>query len=107
MNVETLCEHIPSVAVTVNLEDDETEGYDLKGLLTMDEFGEFVARIRYRWCISEPQKLLNLLRELLGTGVDIQKVRMSLLPMNLYRFEIVVPNDSKVSYDISSRFRHD
>lgn len=106
LNIETLCEYIPSVTVTVDLEGDETEGYDLKDLLTMDESGEFVARIRYKWRIGEPQKLLSLLRELLGTGVDIQKVRMSLLPMNLYRYEIVVPDDGKVSYDVFSRFRH-
>lgn len=109
LGVDALTEHVPDVTVIVDLKGEDTEQYDLKDMFVNDESDKLVARICYSWHVGDPQKLLDLLRDVLEPGVDIQAIRMSLLPMVLYRHDIFVPSEGgsgKVSYDVLSRFRH-
>ena len=108
VDVGLFCEAVPSVEVCLDFKGNDTEGYDLKDLLVGDASGEIVARIVYRWFVKAPEELLELIGGLLAEEPDIHKIRMSLLPMDLYRYEIVVPdkNDShRVPYEVLSRFR--
>lgn len=98
---------IPAVTVSVELEPAQTEHYDLKDLLVEEREGKFIARIQYRYFVDKPEKLLERVRGLLSSDVEIHDIRMSLLPMELYTYSIIVPGkNSKVAYDTLSRFRY-
>ena len=108
MDADTLRPYIPAVSVTVDLQGEDTEGYDLKDLLVNDG-GEFVARMRYRWYVGDAQKLVELISALLSGDPAVQDIKMSLLPMRLYKHEIVVPDaadGSRIAYEVLARFRH-
>lgn len=108
MTVEELAHHVPTVTVTIDLKANPSERYDLKDLWTKDHDGNLVSRIRYRWFVEDVSKLLDRLWLLVDSETDIAAIRMSLLPMELYKYEIVVPDDAgdrKVAYDTLSRFK--
>lgn len=108
IDAETLRQHVPTVTITVDIQGDPKDGYDLKDLL-VNEDDELVARIRYRWLVGDVTKLLNLTKDLLSDDTDVHEIKMSLLPMNLYKHVIDVPdtpNGSHISYEVLARFRH-
>lgn len=109
MDANALRSQIPSVSVIIDLQGEKTENYDLKDLLVHDDTEDFVARIRYRWYIEDPNRLLGLITTLLSSDTKVQAIKLSLLPMEMYRYEIVVPdseNSHRVPYEVLSRFRH-
>ncbi|MBM6868458.1 ATP-dependent nuclease [Collinsella tanakaei] len=108
IGAETLRPYIPAVTVTLDIEGDATEGYDLKDLL-VNEDEEPIARIRYRWFVPDVPKLIDLIKTLLADGSDASEIKMSLLPMSLYKHVIDVPDTddgSRITYEVLSRFRH-
>ena len=108
VDAETLRPHVPSVIVAIDIQGDPTDGYDLKDLL-VNEDDEPIARLRYRWFVPDVQKLFDLIKDLLADVSDANEIKMSLLPMSLYRHVIDVPNTadgSHITYEVLSRFRH-
>lgn len=108
MDVELFSTFIPSVTVTVDLQYDPIDAYDVKDLLVAVG-NDFIPRIQYRWFVTNPKSLLELVRSLVKDGADIQNIKMSLLPMSEYKYEIVSPDpsgDRHLPYDVLTRFRH-
>ncbi len=108
LDAETLRQHIPIVTITIDIQGDPIDGYDLKNLL-VNEDDEPVARIRYRWLVGDAAKLLNLTKSLLANDADVYEIKMSLLPMSLYKHVIDVPDTpdgSHIPYEVLARFRH-
>lgn len=108
MGVESFSAHIPSVTVTVDLQYDPIDAYDVKDLLVAVG-DDFIPRIQYRWLVANPKSLLELVRSLVKGGADIQGIKMSLLPMSEYKYEIVSPDscgDRHLPYDVLTRFRY-
>lgn len=109
IKADDLQQHIPCVSVTVDLRGADTESYDLKDLLVSNDTGDFVAQIRYRWYIDNSEELLSLVKTLLSSDTEVQAIKLSLLPVEMYRYEIVVPDlggGHKIPYDTLSRFKH-
>ncbi len=101
-------QHIPTVTITIDIQGDPIDGYDLKNLL-VNEDGKIAARIRYRWLVGDEIKLLNLTKELLADDSNVDDIKMSLLPTNLFKHVIDVPDTpggSYISYEVLTRFRH-
>lgn len=108
VDTKMLRPHVPAVTVTIDIHGDETDGYDLKDLL-VNEGDEPVARLRYRWFVPDVPKLFDLIKVLLADVQDANEIKMSLLPMSLYKHVIDVPDTadgSHVTYEVLSRFRH-
>ena len=103
---------VPTVSVTIDLHSEEIESYDVKDLLVLDDElddGAFVPRIQYRWYVKNPCELLKLVKSLVADIDNIRDIKMSLLPMSAYGWEITSPDSSgnrKVSYEVLARFRH-
>lgn len=110
VDVSELSQHIPIVSISIDLEPEETEHYDVRDLLTTDgEPGKVIGRIRYCWSIERPSRLLALISDLVTPGTDIKDIKMSLLPMELFHYEISAPDasgDRRVPYDILTRFKY-
>ena len=99
--------NIPEVAVSIELEPTRAEHYDLKDLLVEERDGGFIACIQYRYYVDKPEKLFERVRGLLTSTVDVHDIRMSLLPMELYTYSVIIPGkNTKVAYDILNRFRY-
>lgn len=108
MGLESFRAVIPSVTVTVDLQYDPIDAYDAKDLLVADG-DDLIPRIRYRWFVANPQSLLELVKSLVMDVTDIQSIKMSLLPMSEYKYEIVSPDasgDRHLPYDVLARFRY-
>ena len=108
VDLDELQSHLPAVTVTIDIQGDATDGYDLKDLLVNDG-DEPIARLRYRWHVGDASKLIELAKTLLADGTEVDAIKMSLLPMSLYKHVIDVPDTaegSHVSYEVLSRFRH-
>lgn len=108
MDIESFRTVIPSVTVTVDLQHDQIDAYDVKDLLVVDG-DDLIPRIQYRWFVANPQSLFELVRSLVMGVTDIQSIKMSLLPMSAYRYEIVSPDasgDRHLPYDVLARFRY-
>lgn len=109
VDIENLEPVIPVVTVTVELQGAETEGFDLKDLLTRDDKRTIVPRISYRWSVKKPSELLERITTLLASTTEVNAMKMSLLPMELFHYEIIVPDGDcsrRVSYDVLSRFKY-
>lgn len=108
MDIEPFRKVIPSVTVTVDLQHDQIDAYDVKDLLVVDG-DDIIPRIKYRWFVANPQSLFELVRSLVMGVTDIQSIKMSLLPMSAYQHEIVAPDasgDRHLPYDVLARFRY-
>ena len=108
MDIEPFRKVIPTVTVTVDLQHDQIDAYDVKDLLVVDG-DDFIPRVRYRWFVANPQTLLELVRSLISGVTDIQSIKMSLLPMSEYQYEIISPDtsgDRHLPYDVLARFRY-
>lgn len=110
VDVSELSQHIPVVSVSIDLDAGEAEHYDIRDLLTTDGGPDnVVGRIRYRWSIERPSRLLALISDLVTPDIDIQSIKMSLLPMELFHYEISAPDvsgDRRVPYDTLARFKY-
>uniref|UniRef100_A0A7C9JEV9 DUF2813 domain-containing protein n=1 Tax=Muribaculaceae bacterium Z82 TaxID=2304548 RepID=A0A7C9JEV9_9BACT len=105
---KTLRQHAPTITITIDIQGEPTDGYDLKNLL-VNENEEIVARIRYRWLVGDAAKLLNLTKDLLADDSSVGDIKMSLLPTNLFKHVIDVPDTpdgSRIPYEVLARFRH-
>lgn len=98
---------IPSVSVTIDFQPEPIDAYDVKDIL-VPEGDNVVPRIQYKWSVSDPQDLLSLVSSLLRDEEDISDIKMSLLPMNEFRYEVVTPSsegNKRLPYDVSTRFK--
>lgn len=108
VDVEEFRSVIPSVSVTVDFHGEEIDAYDLKDLLVEDG-GELAAGIRYRWFAKDPDNLLELVASLIADVEDVREIRLSLLPMDEFHYEIATlepEGGRKVPYEVLSRFRY-
>lgn len=109
VTVEELKPVIPTVTVTVELGCEDNENYDVKDLLSRDDERDFVPRISYRWSVKDPSALLDRIKTLLTPAAEVSSMHMSLLPTELFRYEIIVPDGDcsrRVPYDVLSRFKY-
>lgn len=107
MDIESFGAVIPSVTVTVDLQHDPFDAYDVKNLLVSDG-DDFIPRIQFKWLVANPQSLLDIVKSLVKDTEGVQSIKMSLLPMSEYKYEIVSPDTSgnrHLPYDVLTRFR--
>ena len=105
--IETLMQFVPEVSIMIELEAEPEEKYYIRTLCNEVRGNELVASIKYRYYIEDPKVLFDRIRELLSQTDEIDKIKMSLLPMEQYVHRIVVPGkECNVNYEILSFFRY-
>lgn len=105
---------VPFVSVELEITADDDEHYDVKDILSEDDEGHFVGRIKYKFYVKDLTKLLEHIKPLLLSNenpLDIGRLilnkRMSILPIELFSYEITIPDkETKISYDVLRRFRY-
>ncbi len=96
--------YIPTVKVVLNIMADEKEHYDIKDILVDED--AWIGGIEYRFYVKRSEELFARVRSILMAEPDENNIKMSLLPMELYEYSIVVPGrDSKIPFDTLSMFR--
>lgn len=108
MDIGAFAAVIPVVTVTLDFRYDVLDAYDVKDLLASDGDG-YIPRIQYKWFVANPQSLLDNVKSLVKDVANIQSIKMSLLPMSEYKYEIVSPDMSgnrHLPYDVLARFRY-
>lgn len=101
---------LPKIMVEVTLKPKETELYDVKCLSCEMTKDEIVYKIRYEYAprIKEIyDKIKSIVTAETLTKKSIEKIKMNLLPVDLYSYSIFVPgSETKVSFDELRRFKY-
>ena len=106
ISVEQFILYIPSVTVTLYLEPNENEHYDVSDILCRDNEQGWYGGLQYCFYVKKPEELLQVVKNILASEEDNSDIKMSLLPMELFSFSLTVPKeDTNISYDTFSRFR--
>lgn len=102
--VEAFDVHVPKVSVQLFLRPEDNEHYGVKDILVKED--EWIGGILYQFRTKKPEELLERVRVILASGLDNANIQMSLLPMELFEYDITVPGKgNKIAYDTLSRFR--
>lgn len=106
LSLEQFLIYIPSVTVTLYLEPDENEHYDISDILCHDNEQGWHGGIQYSFYVKKPEELMQVVKSILVSEDDYSDIRMSLLPTELFSFSLTVPEDNtNISYDTLARFR--
>lgn len=111
ISIEQFAEMLPVIMVEVTLKPEETEVYFVKDLsYTVDAQGNILYGIRYEYKPKNAKQIYELVKEILrkeDVNKDtIEKMKMNLLPTDLYSYSITVPEKGNVSYDTLRQFRY-
>ena len=101
---------LPKISVEVTLKPEDTELYDVKSLGCEMENGEISYKLKYEYT-SRVQEIYDKIKKILleknYTEDSLEKIKMNLLPVELYTYSIFVPKrGDKVSFDILRRFKY-
>lgn len=111
ISMEAFEEMLPVVKVEVTLKPAETEVYFVKDLnYAVDADGNMLYGIRYEYKPKNVKQIYEIVKEILKkeeiTDETIEKMKMSLLPTELYSYSITVPEKGSISYDTLKQFRY-
>ena len=111
ISIEEFTELLPVIMVEVTLKPEETEVYFVKDLsYTVDAEGNVLYGIRYEYKPKNAKQIYELVREILRkedvSKDTIEKMKLNLLPTDLYSYSITVPEKGSVSYDTLKQFRY-
>lgn len=106
--LEEFCSYIPSVSVEVSFTpQDLSEEYYVRNWTNDLETNPPSFSIRYEFKIEEPQDLLNHISGVLQDVDSIESLKMNLLPIEYYKYQIIIPTtNEKVLFSELSYFRY-
>ncbi|MEG0034854.1 MAG: AAA family ATPase [Anaerorhabdus sp.] len=101
---------LPIVSVQITLEAKELEEYFVRHLSYAICDDKIKYGIKYEFAPKNGNEILNNIREIFSTmelkDLSIDKMKMNLLPTNLYEYRIIVPlRESSVGYDTLKYFK--
>lgn len=111
ISIEEFAEKLPVIIVEVTLNPDETEVYFVKDLsYAVDTEGKVLYGIRYEYKPKNVKQIYEIVKEILKkeeiSKDTIEKMKMNLLPTDLYSYSITVPEKGSISYDVLKQFRY-
>lgn len=95
---------IPKVAVTIEFTVEDSEIYSMKDFtVDFSEEGILQYQLSYSFACKNPKELLDHVVKVIKTAetnVDLDDLKLNLLPINLYSYSIFVPlKEKNMSYD--------
>lgn len=106
LSTEQFISALPVVTITLFFHPNEKEHYNVKEILCENEKGQWVGGICYRFYVNKPEELLGRVRNILMSEAYNDRIKMSLLPMELFSFSLTIPEKgSKISYESLAKFR--
>jgi putative ATP-dependent endonuclease of the OLD family len=109
VELEEFLEHIPFVKVNVTFQPDGTDEYYVRKWITSLEGQETEFSIEYRFNIENPKDLLDHVTKIISDKDedDIDNLKMNLLPIEMYKYSIVVPTTNEpVSFTDLINFKY-
>lgn len=101
--------YIPSVTVNVTFKPDGADEYYVHKWVNSIVEEDAQYNIEYRYCVENPQELLAHITSILADKDEdsIENIKMNLLPMELFKYSIVVPStDEKVAFNDLINFKY-
>lgn len=100
--------YIPSVSVEVSFTPQElSEEYYVRNWTNNLDANPPSFSIRYEFKVEEPQDLLNHVSGVLQDVDSIENLKMNLLPIEFYKYQIIIPTtNEKVSFAELSYFKY-
>jgi putative ATP-dependent endonuclease of OLD family len=98
---------IPKVMVEVTFTPDSTDEYYVRRWInSIDQDAPHYA-IKYQYYVENPIKLLDQVAKILRENDSIDKIKMNLLPMELFKYSITVPlTEEQVTFNDLANFRY-
>ncbi|MGE6631568.1 AAA family ATPase [Bacillus sp. NPDC077027] len=109
VEVDEFVKYIPSVTVNVTFKPDGADEYYVHKWVNSIVEEDPLFSIRYRYCIENPQELLAHITSILTDRDEdsIEKIKMNLLPIELFKYSIVVPStDEEVAFNDLINFKY-
>lgn len=104
ISIDKFVSHVPVISIRLEFTPADNEHYSIKDILIDTQ--NWLGGIQYRYFIKKPDELYARVRTILESSEDNDNIQMSLLPMELYDYSIVVPGrESKISYDVLSKLQ--
>lgn len=103
-------EEIPYISVEVTFEpssDKPAEEYYLRNWISNMDSQSVTFSIRYQYQVEDPNELLNHISNVLKDTDTIDNLRLNLLPIEFFNYQIVVPStEEKASYADLAYFKY-
>ena len=97
---------IPTVTITLTFQPEDTEHYDIKNILVVEDVNEDVGLITYHFYVKDIEKLIEHIRAVLQNNDDDDNVQMSLLPMESYSYSLTSnKSGNNIPHETYTRFR--
>lgn len=111
ISLEDFVAMLPVVTVEVTLKPTDTEVYFVKDLnYVVDKDGNILYGIRYEYKPKNAKRIYEIVKEILRneeiSEATIEKMKLNLLPTDLYSYSISVPGKGSISYDVLKQFRY-
>lgn len=111
ISLEDFVAMLPVVTVEVTLKPTDTEVYFVKDLnYAVDKDGNILYGIRYEYKPKNAKRIYEIVKEILRneeiSEETIEKMKLNLLPTDLYSYSISVPGKGGISYDVLKQFRY-
>lgn len=111
ISLEDFVAMLPVVTVEVTLKPTDTEVYFVKDLnYAVDKDGNILYGIRYEYKPKYAKRIYEIVKEILRneeiSEETIEKMKLNLLPTDLYSYSISVPGKGGISYDVLKQFRY-
>lgn len=111
ISLEDFVAMLQVVTVEVTLKPTDTEVYFVKDLnYAVDKDGNILYGIRYEYKPKNAKRIYEIVKEILRneeiSEETIEKMKLNLLPTDLYSYSISVPGKGGISYDVLKQFRY-
>lgn len=107
IEVQEFSKFIPVVSVEVTFSPDGADEYYVHKWLTSVDTDDPQYSIQYKYSVQNPQKLLDLVTNIIEKNSSIENIKMNLLPMEFYKYTIVVPStEESVSFNDLINFKY-
>lgn len=107
---EDLIKNLPTVCVEVYLKPENTEKYFVKELSYSIEDEEILYGLRYEYKPTKTEEIYMMVKDIVGkekiNKININAVKMNLLPTEYYSYSIGVPGKGSIAYDTLRLYKY-
>ncbi|SIQ41576.1 Predicted ATP-dependent endonuclease of the OLD family, contains P-loop ATPase and TOPRIM domains [Bacillus cereus] len=107
LDLENFEQVLPVVKVEITFEPEDADEYYVHKWINSIEGESVQYAIRYQFCVENPKDLLTHVSKVLNETDDIEKIKMNLLPIEMFKYSIFVPlTGEQVAFNDLAHFKY-